>query len=240
MGGIMGLYNKSFCKLNINLDELTKINEDMVTNGLIYRYRDMILKKYWYCTEYAINEDVFNKLCIIDNNHFIKLYELFTIISDDEYDEKFAKYKQGKINFSLAGYTAKYYQPDFINPLLEKSAYLINSIEGLKELVDILSNSKIMMDDTKIKNTIIQKNGIVIIDPDYYKLSNKDIKFIKNNNNKELLQLLKTLFIQYSVLKKPNVLRFFTELDNIEPLQSICYIEKELRKVKRPIDLLNL
>lgn len=129
--------------------------------------------------------------------------------------------------------------PDFINPLLEKSDYLINSIEGLKELVDILSNSKIIMDDTNIKNSIIQNNGIIIIDPDYYKLSSQDIEFIKNNNNKELLQLLKTLFIQYSVLKKTDVLRFFTELDNIEPLESICYIEKELRKVKRPIDLLN-
>ncbi len=236
----MGLYNKSFCKLNINLDELTKINEDMVTNGLIYRYRDMILKKYWYCTEYTIDEDVFNKLCTIDNDYFIKLYDLFTIISDDEHDEKYAKYRQGKKFFSLDGYTAKYYQPNYINPLLEKSDYLINSIEGLKELVDTLSNLKITMDDTKIKNTVIQNNGIIIIDPDYYKLSNKDVEFIKNNNYKELLQLLKTLFIQYSVLRKMDALNYFTELYNIKPLESVCYIEKELRKVKRPIDLLNL
>lgn len=84
----MGLYNKSFCELNINLDELERINVNKVTNAFIYRYRDIILKKYWYCTEYAISDDIFDKLCIMDNEHFIKLYELFTIISDDEYEKK--------------------------------------------------------------------------------------------------------------------------------------------------------
>ena len=69
----MGLYNKSFSELNINIDELERINANMVTNAFIYRYRDIVLKKYCYCTEYAINDDVFDKLCTIDNEHFIKL-----------------------------------------------------------------------------------------------------------------------------------------------------------------------
>ena len=235
----MGLYNKSFCELNINIDELERINANKVTNAFIYRYRDIILKKYWYCTEYAISDDVFDKLCIMDNEHFIKLYELFTIISDDEYEEKYAKYQQGKRFFCKDGYTAKYYQPDSINPVLEHSDYLIKNIEGLKELVDTLSNSRIVMTDTKVENTIIKSNGIVIIDPDYYKLSSQDIDSIKNNNYKELLQLLKTIFINYAGLKKTDISKTFTELDNNNPLESICYIEKELRKVKRPLDLLN-
>lgn len=235
----MGLYNKSFCELDINLDEIKRINEDMVTNAFIYRYRDIILKKYWYCTEYAISDDVFDKLCTIDNEHFIKLYELFTIISDDEYEEKHAKYQQGKRFFCKDGYTAKYYQPDSINPVLEQSDYLVKSMEGLKELVDILSNSRIMMTDTKIGNTIIQSNGIVIIDPDYYKLSSQSLDTIKNHNYKELLQLLKTIFIHYAEMKKADISKMFTELDNNNPLESICYIEKQLRKVNRPIDLLN-
>lgn len=198
----MGIYNKSFCNLNIDLDELERINEDKVTNAFIYRYRDIVLKKYWYCTEYAINDDVFDKLCTIDNEHFIKLYEFFTIISDDEYEEKYAKYQQGKRFFCKDGYTAKYYQPDFLNPILEQSYYLIKSIEGLKKLVDMLSNFKIMMTDTKVENTIIQSNGIVIIDPDYYKLSSQDIDSIKNNNYKELLQLLKTIFNKICRIEK--------------------------------------
>jgi len=235
----MGLYNKSFCELNINLDEIKRINKDMVTNAFIYRYRDIVLKKYWYCTEYAISDDVFDKLCTIDNKHFIKLYELFTIISDDKYEEKYTKYQQGKSFFCKDGYTAKYYHPDSINPLLEQSAYLIKSIEGLKELVDILSNSRIMMTDTKVGNTIIQNNGIIIIDPDYYMLSSQDINNIKNNNYKELLQLLKTIFIHYAEFKKTDILKLFAELDNNNSLESIYHIEKELKKVKRPLDLLN-
>ena len=95
------------------------------------------------------------------------------------------------------------------------------------------------MTDTKVENTIIKSNGIVIIDPDYYKLSSQGIDSIKNNNYKELLQLLKTIFIKYAGLKKTDISKTFTELDNNNPLESICYIEKELRKVKRPLDLLN-
>lgn len=234
----MGLYNKSFCKLDINIDEIKRINEHMVTNSFIYKYRDMIIKKYWYCTEYAISDDVFDVLCNIDNKHFMKLYEMFTIISDEEYEEKYSKYQQGKLFFSKLGYTAKYYQQDSINPILEHSNYLINNIEELKELVDILSNSQILMNDTKIENTIIQESGIVIIDPDYYNLSNLDIDFIKKNNYKELLHLLKTIFIYFSKLKESDIFDYFIKLDNNDPFDSICEIEKCLKKVKRPIELI--
>lgn len=234
----MGLYNKSFCKLDINLNEIERINEHMVTNSFIYKYRDMIIKKYWYCTEYAISDNVFDILCNIGNKHFMKLYEMFTIISDEEYEEKYSKYKQGKIIFSKSGYTAKYYQQDSINPILEQSNYLSKNIEELKELVDVLSNSRILMSDTKIENAIIQKSGIVIIDPDYYNLSNLDIDFIKKNNYKELLHLLKTIFIYYSKFKELDILDYFIKLDNNDPFDSIYEIEKSLKKVKRPIDLI--
>lgn len=235
----MGLYNKSFCKLNIDLNEIKRINENMVTNAFIYRYKDIIIKKYWYCTEYAISDDVFDKLCTIDNDYFIKLYELFTIFSDDEYEKMYTRYLQGKSFFNKDGYTAKYYQPDSINPVMEQSTYLIKSIEGLKELVDILSNARIMMTDTKVGNTIIKNNGIIIIDPDYYRLSSQDISIIKNNNYHELLQLLKTIFMHYAKLEKEIISKLFAELDNNDSLEAICHIEKELRKVKRPLDLFN-
>ena len=234
----MGLYNRSFCELNINLDELERINENMVTNSFVYKYKDMIIKKYWNYTDFAISEDVFDKLCTIDNKHFIKLYEMFTIILDDEYKEKYDKFQEGKRFFYIDGYTAKYYQSSSINPMLEKSNYLINSIEGLKELVEILSKNKIMMHDTKTLNTIINSSGIIIIDPDYYEISNQDIEIIKNNNYEELLQLLRTMFIHYAVLKKYDILKLFDKYSSDNSLESVSYIENELKKVKRPIDLL--
>ncbi len=236
----MGLYNRSFDKLDINWDDVKRINEEMVTNALIYRYRDLIINKYWFCTEFAINDDVFDKLAMIDNKNLIKLYELFTIISDGEYEERLAKYQQGKRFFYKDGYTAKYYQPDSINPVLEQSNYLIKSIEGLKELTEILSNSKVMMNDTKVENTIIQNNGIVIIDPDYYSLSNQNIDSIKNYNYKELLKLLRSIFMHYAKLKQRDILKFFDELEKNDSLDAICHIEKGLKKVNKPLDLLNL
>ena len=64
----------------------------MVTNSFIYRYKDIIIKKYWYCTELAISDDVFDILHTIDNKHLINLYELFTIISDEEYEQKYKSF----------------------------------------------------------------------------------------------------------------------------------------------------
>ena len=226
----MSLYNKAFYKIDINLDEIERINKYMVTNSYIYKYRDMIIKKYWYCTEYAIGDNMFNKLCSIDNKHLIKLYELYTILSDYEYDY----YKQRNL-FSKDGYTAKYYKKDSINPVLESSNYLIENIEGIKELIEILSSYKIIMKDTKIGNSIIQNSGIVLIDPDYYEFSNLDIESIRKNNYKELLCLIKTIFEHYSKKGK----KYFSDLENNDPIDSINYIENNLKKVIRPIDMVS-
>ena len=209
----------------------------MVTNSFIYRYKDIIIKKYWYCTELAISDDVFDILHTIDNKHLINLYELFTIISDEEYEQKYKSFLHKK--FSKDGYTAKYYQQDSINPILEKSYYLIKNIDELKELIDILSNYHILMEDTKIENSIIQKGQIVIIDPDYYKLSNLDIKTIKENNYKELLKLLQSLFEHFLVDKKCEVIDYFDKLQDGNPIESVSHFEKSLKQVKKPIEIIN-
>lgn len=80
----MAIYTRTLSKIDIDFRKLRRINEDMVTNAYLYQYRDMIIKRYWALTEYSICEQVFDTLCKIDSNNFIKLYELFTIISDEE------------------------------------------------------------------------------------------------------------------------------------------------------------
>lgn len=61
-------------------------------------------------------------------------------------------------------------------------------------MIELLSNMHIMMSNVKVRNIIYQKDGFVLIDPDYYDISDKDIKSIKNNNYKELLMLLKSIY----------------------------------------------
>ena len=96
-----------------------------------------------------------------------------------------------------------------------------------------------MMKDTVARNAIIQRDGIVLIDPDNYEFSTQDISSVKDNNYKELLYLLKTIFIEYSELNKKDISDFFEDLEDEDSLETIYYIEKELKRVKRPLDLFN-
>jgi len=233
----MSLYNKDLIKMDINIDELERIN-DIVTNAFIYRYKSIILKKYWIYTEYAIKDDVFNKLCNIDNKHFIKLYDLFTIINDEEYDNVYNNFINGKYSFSKSGYTAQYYEPYDINPLLVKSSYLINSVDGLIEMIELLSSMHIIMSDVKVRNIIYQKDGIVLIDPDYYDISDKDINSIKNNNYKELLMLLKSIYTSLYFDKVHIINKLFNELESENLYESVCEFKKKLKKVDKPIKLI--
>lgn len=234
----MPLYNKDLKRLDINPSEVKRIN-DIVTNAFIYRYRDIIIKKYWLYTEYAINDDVFDLLCGINSNNFIKLYELFTIISDNEYKEVYQRFINNKYSFSKNGYTAKYYESYSINPLLESSNYLLSNIEGFIELVEELSKLHIKMSDTKVRNAIFQKDNIVLIDPDYYSISDEDIDSIRNTNYQEILSLLKSIYTKLYFDKVHIINKLFAELENNNSYDSVCEFSKMLKKVNKPINLLD-
>ena len=223
----MALYNRNFDKLDINIEELVRINE-MITNSFIYKYRDMIIKKYWTYTEFTIKEEVFDILCDINNKHFINLYELYTIKADWDTNRE----------FSIDGYTAQYYKNDDINPLLESNDYLLSNIIELKELVDLLTDKGILMKDTKRNNCIIQNDGIVLIDPDYYEISNLNYNRLRKFNYRELLNLIKTIFFKYYE-DKDNLYKFFEEFRMSKPIESIEHMEKCLKKVRKPIYLIN-
>lgn len=233
----MAIYTRTLSKIDIDFRKLRRINEDMVTNAYLYQYRDMIIKRYWALTEYSICEQVFDVLCKIDSDNFIKLYELFTIISDEEYEQIYKLYLSGKRYFTKDGYTAKYYEGCSLNPILESSNYLIDNIERIRELVNTFSNAHIMMQDTGFKNVIIQEKNIVIIDPDYYRISNAKISKIREHNYKEILILIRTIFEYYSN-NRSNVDRYFDKLQECDSKDALDEIEKSLKRVREPIDII--
>jgi hypothetical protein len=228
----MNLYSKSLNRLDIDLRKVERINRLVITNAYIYRYLDLIIKKYWVGTQYAITDEVFELLSAIKNKHLMELYEIFTLLSDTDYEQKHNDYLRGKNSFVMDGYTAKFYQTDDINPLLENSSYLLTNIEELKELVEIISHKHIIMEDTKIENAIIQRQGIVLIDPDFYHLSTKSIEEIRNKNYRELFCLLRNIFEDYG-----EDLQYFMHLRGDNALEKINAMEQELKRVRRPIDL---
>ena len=233
----MGVYSKKdFKRINVDINKLVNVNSN-ITNSIIFRYNDIILKKYWWYTDYAIDEEVFELLSNVNNKHLIKLYDMFIIIDDVDYFKEYNKFLSGKYSSFIDGYTAKYYQNDIDNPLLEKTHFLLQNIEELKELFDIIAKKHIVMKDVKVENSIIRKEGIVIIDPDYYEFSDLSEKIIKRKNYKELFNLIKTIFDRYYIDKNEQLKSYFKELNNINALDAIEQIEKRLKKVKSPICL---
>ena len=99
----MGYYNKRFEKLDIDEEKLVDLGSG--TNARIFRYDDMIVKEYLCCACYPIREEVFEKLSYIDNPHFMRLYDLFTVIcSKNELAREREDYLSGKYGFDLSGY----------------------------------------------------------------------------------------------------------------------------------------
>ncbi len=233
----MALYNRNFQKMDIDLKKLERLNS-VVTNAIIYRYEDMILKKYWVCTQFAIEEKMFDVLSNIRNKHLMELYEIFRIIKDGEC-EHYKELEKKKGHLVIDGYTAKYYQAEKINPMTMDVNYLLHNIEGLKELIDIISENSIMMCDTKPDNTIINSEGIVLIDPDYYYFTDEIVFYIKRHNYRELLLLLRMLFIDHAEEYTSKIGAYFDDLTITHPERSIEQLEKDLKRVRRPIQIID-
>lgn len=145
--------------------------------------------------------------------------------------------------FTVDAYTAKYYPDNSVNALLENKDYLLDNFKELEILFKIFSENMICTADIKKDNTVIGKDGIVIIDPDLFYTMEFGKELISTLNKKNLLYLFRSIFIN-SLKGKPNYDRMVTYIDselvNIKVTDTTDVtqeISKKLRYVKRPIEL---
>ena len=237
----MGYYNKHFEKLDI--DEKKLVPLDSGDNARILRYGDMIVKEYLCCAYYTIRRKVFEKLALIDNPHFMRLYDLFTVIySEEKAAKERADYLSGKNEFEFSGYTAKYYQKSDIHPLEENSSFLLENVEELIELFDLLAKLSIEANDTRVRNSVITEKGIVIVDPDCYRISTDRESEIRKHNYRELCQYLGSLFDNYYRYREKvgDYYRIRGKIDDYfdrlgkHPERGLKEFQKSLTKVSKP------
>ena len=201
----------------------------------------MILKKYYYSTElnYRLSEKMFDLLKNINNPHFIELIDIY---SDFNFIE-LLKNKMGILSFFVDAYTAKYYPDNSINVLLEHKDFILDNIKELEVLFRTFSENMICTDDIKRDNTVIGKDGIVIIDPDLFYTIESSKEFISILNKKNLLKLFRDIFIN-SVENKSNYVNIINFIDNELVNFEVTYntdvayeISKKLKYIKKPIEL---
>lgn len=173
---------------------------------------EIILKEYFgfINNNYRIKEKVFYILKSIDDKHLIELYDIYT--AKNKIKIFFGKLLQ--CQFKVDCYTAKYYSDNSVNALNEPKEYLLENLFELQKLFNILTENNICTKDVKRANTIIGKEGIVIIDPDLFYIP-KEKENVALINQLNLLSLFKSICLASIDTKR--------DLDSI-----LKYLEKEV------------
>lgn len=173
---------------------------------------EIILKEYFgfINNSYRIKEKVFDILKSIDDKHLIELYDIYT--AKNKIKIFFGKLLQ--CQFKVDCYTTKYYSDNSVNALNEPKEYLLENLFELQKLFNILMENNICTKDVKRANTIIGKEGIVIIDPDLFYIP-KEKENVALINQLNLLNLFKSICLASIDTKR--------DLDSI-----LKYLEKEV------------
>ena len=233
----MPYYNRNYKKLK--LSDIEYLNSGECAK--ILHNKGIIFKEYYSETRLnrRINEKMFDILKNISNPHFI---ELFDIYSDFDFIE-LLKNKMGILPFIVDAYTAKYYPDNSVNVLFEHKDYILDNFKELEVLFRIFSENMICTADIKRDNTVIGKEGIVIIDPDLFYTMESSKEFISTLNKKNLLNLFRSILIN-SVENEPNCGKIITFIDNelvnfeVTDNTDVAYeISKKLKYIKKTIEL---
>lgn len=233
----MSYYNRNYKKLKLSAMEYLNSGE---CAKILYN-KEMVFKEYYSETilNCRLSEKMFDILKNINNPHFIKLFDIY---SDFDFIE-LLKNKIGILPFIVDAYTAKYYPDNSVNVLLEHKDYILDNFKELEVLFRIFSENMICTDDVKRDNTVIGKDGIVIIDPDLFYTMQSSKEFISTSNKKKLLNLYRSIFIN-SLKNELNYGKFIPFIDSelvnfeIKDNTDVTYeISKKLKYIKKPIEL---
>ncbi len=210
--------------------ELAERNLKFLDNGgtsNIYRIDDETLLKRYYTyasSEVRINEELFESLRTLNSKHIVRIHELL----------------KDELGIDIIGYLMQYIEAEYIDYLDSDKDLFLTHIEEIERVVDELTKLKIRVMDLKHTNVITQEKGLIIIDPDKYRVveyepfyANKDqvlylayslLNFGKSKLDSEL-DRLKLLTIRKQVI--------FDENTNIT-----SELSKVLSKSRKPIDIL--
>lgn len=238
---------------NRNKEKVKLTDMEYLTSGScarIFHNQEIIFKQYISGTllHCKLSEKMFDILAQINNPHFIELFDIYSYFNFNKLSEN----KKDTLPFIVDAYTAKYYPDDSINVLFEHKDYILDNFRELEKLFRIFSENRIYTDDIRRANSVIGKDGIVIIDPDFfyqpeYLYSSNSIECSKEHitmlNKSNLLNLFRSILVS-CVENEPNYENIITfinnELTNLEVKDNTDVtheLSKKLKYIKKPIEL---
>ena len=235
----MKYYDRNCQTTEFDIQQMEKVGKGECAQ--VYRYQsDKILKVYFSTTvlEARLQPRVFDILKDIENEHLMKIYQLY---SDMNYLSQIL-YKMKCLSFTTDAYTAEYYQEQKINALEEPTEYLLDNVKELEDLFDIFTKKQAITWDVKRANTVMDSNNIIIIDPDLFYISKLSNVYTARTNKMNLLRLVRSILYWASTEQQDyqKLEREITiELDetNISGKTNVTdYLYKKLKYSKKPID----
>lgn len=205
------------------------------SSGSTYKTSDGKTIKVWYDTELSdVNAEIVKKIGNLKLGNYYRVLSLLY------------KRKKDMVSADNAiGYLYEYVKKDDIDILTMPVDYTIDNINELYKSVLILTKNKILADDLKHPgNAIMNKDGIIAIDVDYYTkdhyLSSKELRY---NNIRELEQLFVTLYLEaISKYHKninnriPNISLKLNGLFELRYKEEVNAVSRKLSKYKYPIE----
>ncbi|MDE6142019.1 MAG: hypothetical protein K2G03_05395 [Bacilli bacterium] len=181
-------------------------------NSEIMRLDDgSVYKRYFSKTEETnhIALEVFEFIKQMANKHMVKLIERFY---NAEGIPNPSDIKDNPERYIIDAYTFEWVEKENINIIDMPTDYLTDNLRELILLADYLSAFGLYMLDIMPDNAVLNKNGIVLIDPDIYTFESStsyknfikiDDNFrVKRWNRKQILKLFRNLFYKALEMKK--------------------------------------
>lgn len=212
-----------------DLRKVTLNEENYLNHGncaKVYKEGEFVKKVYYdYCLEKnRIDKEVYEIIKKIDSSYILKIHTLY-------YD---------LLKKRIMGYLADYYKPDQINILEEDIYYTLDNLHNIRLLFEKLASYFIKVDDVKILNTILQKDKIVLLDPDLFKIVDCSEDDCIKHNNQRLINLFKSIYEEVITTNlsqfKENPYFILDDLFKIDSDNLEDGIAKKLTKYKYPIE----
>lgn len=216
--------------------------------GSIYHDNEIIFKQYRddIHSSCKLTPKMFDILKNINSDHLVKLYEIYSKINLLDLNKiKYLELQGVKNrNFIVDAYTAQYYSDNTVDVLNESTDYILDNFNEIEKLINLFTKRSILTSDLRRDNVILSHNGIIIIDPDTYRISPLNKQSICLENKQNLLTLFSSICgncLKDDENRIANIQKIVLDLANIDidDKTEITYeLSKKLKHVKKPIDYL--
>lgn len=198
----------------------------------IYHDGSLYYKKYFYTTSHydRITYDIWECIQAIGNSHLMRIGELL-YSRNNVYNLSFLR--DNIRDYEVDAYQMGWIREDDTNILEIAKEYILENLYEIFRLGEIFASYGVYMNDVKRENIVINRKGIVLIDPDIYSYKAREDLGLKVKEYNDFV--IKRMFIE--MVLKENKINITTDqaidlFEGVNNKDEMTDISKKLRGYK--------